>query len=64
MGECFVTAERDTVEKILENEKADMEKVLSARQHEAEQIQNRMKQLKAQLYAKFGRAINLEASDD
>jgi len=64
MGECFVSAERDVVEKILENEKVDMEKTLSARQHEADQIQTRMKQLKAQLYAKFGRAINLEETDD
>ena len=63
MGESFVTVEKDSVEQFFESEKAELEKDLQGKEEEVELIQQRMKQLKAVLYAKFGRAINLEEKE-
>lgn len=60
LGESFVNVERDGAEAFFAEQEKSVKQDLEQKQQELATIQARMKQLKAQLYAKFGKAINLE----
>lgn len=60
LGESFVNVDKDGAESFLAEAQSTVNNDLSAKQTELATIQARMKQLKAQLYAKFGKAINLD----
>lgn len=62
VGELFVEVNADQAEKLLEERKEKVKKDLKDRQKEFKDIENKMKELKANLYARFGSHINLEES--
>ena len=62
VGELFVEVNTDQAEKLLESRKEQVKKDLKDKQKEFKDIENKMKELKANLYARFGSHINLEES--
>ncbi|EFC35408.1 predicted protein [Naegleria gruberi] len=62
VGELFVEVNADQAEKLLDERKEKVKKDLKDRQKEFKDIENKMKELKANLYARFGSHINLEES--
>ncbi|KAL9655917.1 hypothetical protein ABK040_007538 [Willaertia magna] len=60
VGEIFVEVDTDKAEKLLENKKDGLKKDLKEKQKEYKDIENKMKELKAHLYGRFGTNINLE----
>ncbi|KAL0488989.1 prefoldin subunit 4 [Acrasis kona] len=60
VGEVFVDVEGDDAEKMLEDEKLNLDKQVSIKEAELKKIQDTSKQLKAALYLKFGKNINLD----
>eukprot|EP01062_Namystynia_karyoxenos_P074956 TRINITY_DN72064_c0_g1_i1.p1 TRINITY_DN72064_c0_g1~~TRINITY_DN72064_c0_g1_i1.p1 ORF type:complete len:125 (+),score=59.27 TRINITY_DN72064_c0_g1_i1:72-446(+) len=60
VGECFVQVEPDFLEDLLGEKKAALEGQLAQLQGELGSLEEAMKGLKAQLYAKFGKNIYLE----
>jgi len=61
VGEVFVMEEPDTVQTLLEQKKEDTKEQVKVLEAKASSIKEVMTDLKTQLYAKFGDAINLEA---
>ena len=62
MGEVFVSVKKETVESMIELDTQKRNEDIEALEKEAEEIRNTLKALKAELYTKFGNAINLEKS--
>ena len=60
IGEIYVDVDGDTAEALLEKERKRVNKSVKALEVEYQQIQDKMKILKAQLYAKFKNNINLD----
>ncbi|KAF0978303.1 hypothetical protein FDP41_002818 [Naegleria fowleri] len=63
VGELFVEVTSDQAEKLLEARKEQVKRDLKEKQREHKEIETKMKELKANLYAKFGSNINLEEKD-
>jgi len=59
-GESFIAVDSDTAEKYLASKKAVLEGELALLKKEQSELEQGMKGLKAQLYAKFGNQIYLE----
>lgn len=64
IGEVFVTMTQDDVQDTLEAQKEIFEGEVTKLEEKSEDIKSQMSDLKTQLYAKFGNAINLEADDE
>eukprot|EP00906_Rhabdomonas_costata_P013802 RCo019787 len=60
VGEAFVSMEKDAVEAALDARKEEVGEEIAALERESARISDQMKELKAQLYAKFGKSIYLE----
>lgn len=60
IGDVFVFLPQQDILRRLENDKREVEERIANRQKELETTTARMDELKSQLYAKFGSAINLE----
>jgi len=60
VGELFVEVTAEQAEQLLEEKKEALKKDLKDKQKEYKDIENKMKELKANLYARFGSNINLE----
>lgn len=60
VGDVYVDVDTDTCEQMLEVERKRVNKQLKSLESEHVLLSSKMKELKAQLYAKFGRNINLE----
>ena len=60
IGEAFIHLPHARAMKRLENDLALVNDELSRQNSSAEQCESTMKELKVTLYAKFGRAINLD----
>ncbi|KAI0929981.1 hypothetical protein AcV5_006806 [Taiwanofungus camphoratus] len=60
VGEAFLHMPHSQAMKRLERDQAGLDNELSKAKRRAEECENSMKELKVILYAKFGRAINLD----
>eukprot|EP00993_Chasmostoma_nieuportense_P006475 NODE_7104_length_466_cov_12.796460_g6938_i0.p1 GENE.NODE_7104_length_466_cov_12.796460_g6938_i0~~NODE_7104_length_466_cov_12.796460_g6938_i0.p1 ORF type:complete len:130 (-),score=54.29 NODE_7104_length_466_cov_12.796460_g6938_i0:23-412(-) len=60
MGETFISMGVDAIEELLEREKSTLQSTSEELTAERVDIEQQMKGMKAQLYAKFGKAIYLE----
>ena len=60
VGEAFLHMPHARATKRLEHDQAQLDAELSALSARAEACETEMKELKVMLYAKFGRAINLD----
>lgn len=60
VGEAFAHMRHSQAMKRLEKDQNDLNTELSALKDKAEECEKEMKELKVILYAKFGRAINLD----
>lgn len=56
----FVDVEQDECESMLERQQKEVAKLIKEKEETINIVKNRMKQLKGELYAKFGKKINLE----
>ena len=63
VGEVYVRVSNDEGEEWVKKEKAAVEERKSKMEAEKADIERQMKELKATLYAKFGKAINLENAE-
>uniref|UniRef100_H2XVT6 Prefoldin subunit 4 n=2 Tax=Ciona intestinalis TaxID=7719 RepID=H2XVT6_CIOIN len=61
LGEVFIQHNLEETQGLLEKEKDKYEQRMKQLKEEAGEIESMMKELKVQLYAKFGDNINLEA---
>eukprot|EP01147_Barroeca_monosierra_P003897 gene3897-8393_t len=61
IGECFFAMTSDDAQESLEKMQVEKRKEQENKASSIEAIDKRMKELKVQLYAKFGNTINLEA---
>lgn len=64
VGSLFVTVSNEEAEEFAQEELKERESQLATLQTEKEEIETKMKALKAVLYAKFGDQINLETNPD
>lgn len=60
IGDALVSLPQKEVMERLEREQEELDEKISKRQAEADACSERMTELKSQLYAKFGKSINLE----
>lgn len=60
VGESFIHLPHSRAMKRLEKDKTDLDEELSQVSLKVEECETEMKQLKVVLYAKFGKAINLD----
>lgn len=60
VGDTFLHMAHDSALKRLEKDTSDLDAELSGLAENAEECEKSMKELKVTLYAKFGRAINLD----
>eukprot|EP00762_Andalucia_godoyi_P008065 ANDGO_02210.mRNA.1 putative prefoldin subunit 4 len=60
MAESYASVEADEAERFLETRETAVKHQVSLKKNELQVVTARMKQLKATLYAKFGKSINLE----
>jgi chaperonin cofactor prefoldin len=60
LGESFCSVDLNKCEEMLETEKKIKEKSIKEKNEEQKKLSKKMKELKGQLYAKFGNQINLE----
>ena len=63
VGEVYVRVSNEEGEEWVQREKASVEEKKSSLEAEKADIEKQMKELKATLYAKFGKAINLENAE-
>ena len=63
LGEIFISVDQDEAQSMMETAKTAAEARLAELQRKAEEIMGTMKQLKVELYAKFGDSINLESEE-
>eukprot|EP00092_Neocalanus_flemingeri_P026903 GFUD01029159.1.p1 GENE.GFUD01029159.1~~GFUD01029159.1.p1 ORF type:complete len:134 (+),score=57.47 GFUD01029159.1:140-541(+) len=61
VGEIFVLEDPDQVQTLLEERKSELQENMKVLEDQASGVRGMMADLKTQLYAKFGEAINLEA---
>ena len=64
IGECFVEQSVDEAKGFIETRKVSYEKELKNLVDKIEQTKKRMNELKIILYAKFGKNINLEETEE
>lgn len=64
LGEVFVRTDEDNATEFVESRLAEARKELETQKSERDQLQKEMSQLKAKLYAKFGKSINLEMNPE
>lgn len=64
MGEVFVAVEAETAGDLLSKNKDNLQKEKDVLEKELNNVLAKMKDLKANLYVKFGQAINLEDKED
>jgi prefoldin subunit 4 len=64
IGECFVEQSVDEAKGFIETRKVSYEKELKSLVDKIEQTKKRMNELKIILYAKFGKNINLEETEE
>ncbi|TFK67378.1 prefoldin [Pluteus cervinus] len=60
VGETFLNMPLSRAQKRLESDQASIDKQISELSTTADECETKMKELKVTLYAKFGRAINLD----
>ena len=60
LGEAFIAVDDDAAGQFVEKLQEEKQEELEKKQDDLEQIEGKMKDLKAALYAKFGNSINLE----
>merc|ERR1711915_478385 len=61
VGEVFIMEDADTVQALLDEKKEEVKEQMKQLESKANGIKEIMSDLKTQLYAKFGDAINLES---
>ncbi|KAF3907382.1 hypothetical protein ABW21_db0200744 [Orbilia brochopaga] len=61
IGDVFVLLRVEEVRELLEKESSDIDEEIEQLEERVKNEQDKMDELKVQLYAKFGRSINLEA---
>ena len=64
IGEVFVYLTQDEAQEKIETSKDNLGEAIKVVETRAQAIKDEMSGLKAQLYAKFGSAINLEADEE
>ncbi|XP_002737961.1 prefoldin subunit 4-like isoform X1 [Saccoglossus kowalevskii] len=64
IGEVFVNHSIDETQELIEKAKAGIEAEIRALEEQVTKIQALLQELKIQLYAKFGKNINLEADEE
>jgi len=62
IGDSFVSLPLPEVQEMLSESTAQIDEEVSKLEESLSGIRDEMKELKVQLYARFGRSINLEAS--
>ena len=62
VGECFIHLENDDATARIEAYQEQLDEDVATAKEEVERVKGEMEGLKAQLYAKFGKTINLEDS--
>jgi chaperonin cofactor prefoldin len=60
LGETFVAVDTDQADAFLERKETELKRDRDALRQELTVVTDRMTKLKGQLYAKFGKSINLE----
>lgn len=60
IGDVFIMDDKERIEANVEKTKAELSADVDTYQQEIENIEKEMAKLKAKLYAKFGKTINLE----
>jgi prefoldin subunit 4 len=63
IGESFIYVDGDTAQQMISQQKEAVEKQVQSLEEQVEKIETVLSDLKRQLYAKLGTAINLEADD-
>ena len=64
VGEVFVYLTQDEAQQKIESSKESLGESVKTVENKAQSVKDEMAGLKAQLYAKFGSAINLEADEE
>ncbi|EHB08954.1 Prefoldin subunit 4 [Heterocephalus glaber] len=64
MGDVFISHSQEETQDMLEEAKKNLQEETDALESIVESIQQVLADLKVQLYAKFGRNINLEADEN